>query len=255
MLAIERRNEILKEVQTGTRVLVGELSARFDVTEETIRRDLEKLERAGWVKRTYGGAVLHNADKAELSHSVRKKTNVNAKQKIARTVQRLVNDGDHIMLDDSSTAYFAAMELRKKSNLTVITNSLEIITSLADVSGWNLISSGGVLREGSLSLIGSRAEQTLREYHVDKAIISCKGLSENHGFTDSSEPNAQIKKAIISAANQTILVADSSKFDKISFVRIGDLQQVSAVVTDKDPGSSWRQTLDTLQVDCIFQIK
>ena len=131
MLAIERKNEILSILQKEQRVLVAELSTRYQVTEETIRRDLEKLEKEGFVKKTYGGAVLNKNSTIDMPLKIREKTNRKEKQKIAQTVASLIEDGESIMLDSSSTSLMIAQELKKKKKLTVITNSVEVLIELS----------------------------------------------------------------------------------------------------------------------------
>ena len=131
MLAIERKNEILSILQKEQRVLVAELSTRYHVTEETIRRDLEKLEKEGFVKKTYGGAVLNKNSTIDMPLKIREKTNRKEKQKIAQTVASLIEDGESIMLDSSSTSLMIAQELKKKNKLTVITNSVEVLIELS----------------------------------------------------------------------------------------------------------------------------
>ena len=125
MLAIERKNEILGKLRAEQRVLVSELAAYYGVTEETIRRDLDKLEKEGFATKTYGGAILGNSTKTDLSYTIRNKTNVDAKTQIAELVSTLIDDGDHLMLDDSSTSLYIARRLKEKKGLTVITNSVE----------------------------------------------------------------------------------------------------------------------------------
>ena len=134
MLALERRNIILEKLQEEKRVVVGELSAFFKVSEETIRRDLDKLEKEGIATKSYGGAVLNESNSIDMPFNVRKKENVVGKQKIAELIAAQIHDGDHIILDASTTAVFIAKALKEKSNLTVITNSIEIIIELSDVS-------------------------------------------------------------------------------------------------------------------------
>ena len=133
MLAIERRNEILEKLQKEKRVVVGELSKIYGVSEETIRRDLEKLENDGYVIKSYGGAVLNENVNIDMPFNVRKNTNVVGKQRIAEIVKSMVKDGERLMLDSSSTAVFIAKALKEeRRNLTVITNSIEIIIELFD---------------------------------------------------------------------------------------------------------------------------
>lgn len=251
MLAIERKNEILAKLRLEQRVLVSELSAHYGVTEETIRRDLEKLEQEGFAIKTYGGAILGNSTKMDLSYKIRNNTNVDAKRTIAELISGIIDDGDHIMLDDSSTSLYIAKHLKVKKNLTVITNSVEILTELADADTWNIMSTGGRLKPESLALVGHTAEQMIRNYHVDKAIISCKGLDLEHGVTDSSEFHALTKKAMISSARNTILAADSSKFNKTSFIQIAGLSAINTIITEKRPDSSWIDALDTKNIKLL----
>ena len=128
MLAIERKNEIMNKLKLEQRVLVSELAAHYGVTEETIRRDLDKLEKEGYATKTYGGAIWGNSTKTDLSDTIRNKTNVEAKNTIGELVAGLIEDGDHIMLDDSSTSLYIAKHLKDKKKITVITNSIEIVT-------------------------------------------------------------------------------------------------------------------------------
>ena len=135
MLAAERRNLILQEVHEKKKVVVNELSRQFNVSEETIRRDLERLEDEGHVTKSYGGAVINEKSGIDLPFNIRWKANPEGKQKIAELVSREVEDGDHIVLDASTTAVFIAKNLKQKRHLTVITNSIENLLELWDVSG------------------------------------------------------------------------------------------------------------------------
>ena len=149
MLALERRNLILEKLQTERRVVVSELSQLYEVSEETIRRDLDKLEKEGLATKSYGGAVINENVSIDLPFNIRKNQNVGGKQKMAEIVAEMVQDGDHIFLDASTTAVFIAKALKDKERLTVITNSMEILIELSDVSGWNIISTGGVMKGGN----------------------------------------------------------------------------------------------------------
>lgn len=252
MLAIERKNEILNKLRLEQRVLVSELAAHYRVTEETIRRDLDKLEKEGYATKTYGGAIWGNSTKTDLSYTIRNKTNVEAKHAIAELVSASIVDGDHIMLDDSSTSLYIAKHLKEKKDLTVITNSVEIIVELSDVEGWNIMSTGGRLKSDSLALVGSQCHQMIRNYHVDKVIMSCKGIDPAGGITDSSEYHASTKQAMMAAANQTILALDYSKFDKISFVKIAELSDLDCIVTNREPARQWLQLFDQLHLRCFY---
>ncbi len=252
MLAIERKNEILKKLRAEQRVLVSELAAHYNVTEETIRRDLDKLEKDGYATKTYGGAIWGNSTKTDLSYTIRNKTNVDAKNTIGEIIAKLVEDGDHLMIDDSSTAIYAAKALKEKKNLTVITNSVELVVELSNVDSWTVMSTGGRLKPDSLCLVGNQPLQMLSSYHVDIALISCKGIDKNAGITDSSEYTAHIKQAMLRSAKRRILILDGTKFDKVSFVDICPLSNVDTVVTNVRPSDEWMEHFESLGLRVLF---
>ncbi len=252
MLAVERRNLILEKLQEEKRVVVSELSQLYNVSEETIRRDLEKLEHEGYAIKSYGGAVINENTSIDMPFNVRKNRNVVGKQKIAELVASMIHDGDQIMLDASTTAVFIAKALKEKERLTVITNSIEILIELADVSGWKIISTGGTMKEGYLALLGSKAEETIRSYWVDKSIISCKAFEREMGIMDSSELFANAKQTMIDSAKQSILAVDHSKFDNTAFARIMNANKVQAVVTDVKPSAEWLEFFENRGIKCYY---
>lgn len=253
MLTIERRNKILEILKADGRVVVGDLSVMFSVTEETIRRDLEKLEKEGFAKKTYGGAIIADSATVDLPFLIRKQANVESKEHIAALVCALVEDGDHLMLDASSTAVYIAKQLKSKKNLTVITNSIEIMLELSDISGWKILSTGGTLREGSLSLVGYQAEKMISTFHVDKSIISCKGIDTGKGITDSNEMDAHIKKLMLESSNMKILAVDQSKFNRISFTKIEDISCIDTIVTDKKPTEDWKNIFENYNINYRYK--
>lgn len=252
MLAIERKNEILDKLRAEQRVLVSDLAAHYNVTEETIRRDLDKLEKEGYATKTYGGAILGNSTKTDLSYTIRNKTNVDAKTQIALLAAALVEDGDHLMLDDSSTSLYLAKKLKDKKNLTVITNSVELVVELSGIEGWNIMLTGGRLKSDSLALIGDQTQQMLHRFHVDTAIMSCKGIDMASGVTDSSEFHSQTKQSMIGCARKRILIVDNSKFDKVSFIDIAPIETYDVVVTNIAPSREWLQYFADHNVTCLY---
>ena len=252
MLALERRNLILEKLQIETRVVVSELSQLYGVSEETIRRDLEKLENDGLAIKSYGGAVIDDNSNMDMPFNIRKNRNVAGKQRIAELAAKLVEDGDHIMLDASTTGVFIAKALKQKSRLTVVTNSLEAIIEMSDVSGWDIISTGGLLKEGYLALLGGAARAGVEKYCVDKLFLSCKGVSMEYGFMDSLEIFAEVKQSMIHASQKVYLAVDHSKFDQDSFCRIDTFASLSGVITDQEPEARWLKLFGSLGVECIY---
>jgi len=255
MLAIERRNEILEKLQIDKRVVVSELSQHYQVSEETIRRDLDKLDNEGLVTKSYGGAVLNENNNVDLPFNVRKNTNVVGKQKIATLIKEMVCDEERLILDASTTAVFIAKELKERQRLSIITNSIEVLMELFDVEDWRVISTGGLAKAGSFALVGPQTDKMLRSYRVDKTIISCKGLDIIEGLSDSDDLHAHSKKVMLDVANEKILAVDSSKFGERAFAQIGKLDCVTTIVTDKRPSDDWLQTFDEMNIKCIYPVE
>ena len=251
MLAIERRSAILAILEQAGSVLVAELAIKYGVAEETIRRDLEKLEQEGLAKRTYGGALLADNSSADASYKVRSKTNTKQKSIIADKVFSLIENGDNIIMDASSTVVLIARKLKSKKKLTILTNSVEILLDFADHKDTSVISTGGVLRESSLSLVGRDAERIIENYTADTAIISCKGLDFDKGVTESNVAEAEIKKAMAANAKHVVLALDLSKFDKVSFARLIDLKSIHTVVTDEAPSKQWQEYFEANQINLL----
>lgn len=252
MLALERRNLILGKLQAEKRVVVSELSQLYNVSEETIRRDLDKLEKEGLAIKSYGGAVINEDVSIDLPFNIRKNQNVTGKQKMAEIAASLVHDGDHIFLDASTTAVFVAKALKDKERLTVITNSVEILLELSDVSGWKVVSTGGVMKEGYLAFLGSRTEESIRSYYADKVIFSCKALDAQRRIMESQDSFGSTKKAMMNSGRKKILVIDSTKFDQTAFSVAGELRDVDVVVTDEKPSEKWLHSFEELGISCRY---
>ena len=252
MLPIERRNEILTKLTLDGKVIVGDLAQYYNVTEETIRRDLDKLEKDGLAKKTYGGAVRNDSLNVDLPFTVRKQTNVEGKKYIADVIGGLINDGDYILLDSSTTALFTIKSIAEKKNITLITNSIEILLEIPQKSDWRIISTGGELLRNGLSFSGRLAERVVSEYNVDLAVISCKGFDMQKGITDTRDYNAQIKKAFMLSAKKIYLAVDNTKFDKTSFVRFAEISDIDAVVTDVEPSEEWKKYLSGNNVELYY---
>jgi len=251
MLAVERRLKIIDLVHQDKRVVVSELSRMFDVTEETIRRDLEKLEQDGIVSRTYGGAVLNRHTNEDLPFQTRYAINADIKRQMARLAAELIQDGDTLMVDPSSTALELVRMLSTKSGLTVITNSVQILHEFSG-SGMTVISTGGSLRPRSLSLVGPVAHDTLLRYHVDKAVISCKGLDLVNGLTESNEPECELKRHMLRQASSVLVLADYMKFDKTAFCKLAEPEQIDTLITSRKPSEEWLKLAADKGIELLY---
>lgn len=251
LLAIERRKRIMSILQENGSVLVLELSKKFNVAEETIRRDLEKLEKEGLLKRTYGGAVINDNAGTDIPLNIREVTNIEGKRAIGIKLAEYIEDGDTIILDSSSTALAVASKIKNK-RITVITNSVKIVLELADAKDCRVISTGGNLRDRAMSFVGHMAEGAIRNYNVDKAIIACKGIDKGKHVTESNEMEAEVKKAMISAADKVFLAVDHTKFDKVAFVRMLDLKDIDMIFTDKELSEEWEAVLKNNNITLVY---
>ena len=142
---------------------------------------------------------------------------------------------------------------KETKNLTIITNSIEILLEISDRSGWNILCTGGMLKEGGLALVGYQAERMFSSFHVDYAIFSSKGIDIESGIMDSNENDAQIKRLMTKAAKERILVVDYTKFERISFVKVCEWTDIDLLVTDKEPEERWKQALESFQVELIYE--
>ena len=241
MLAVERRTEIEKLINERKRVLVPELAKLFDVTTETIRADLLKLEKQGVLVRTYGGATLAGNSGTELGFSERDTVNYEGKQRIGHKAAELIRNGDTIFLDASTSALHLARCIKGKSSLTVITNSNRIVTELGSCEHINVISTGGELNHRNMSYSGRCAEKNIREnYFANKFFFSCKGVTLTRGLVDSLEAEAEIKKAMMANSELNIFLCDQNKLGKLGVNRIAPITDVDYVISDIQLDEEWR---------------
>ena len=247
MIAIERRNGILEKLQEDKKVVVGELSQLYKVSEETIRRDLERLEKEGLCTKSYGGAVLNENNNVEMPFNVRKKSNATGKQKIAELIAGMVEDGEHILLDASTTAVYIAKALKSKRNLTVVTNSIEVLIEVSDMTDWNVISLGGCL-----AAIGAATIAGVKEYKVEKSIASCKAFDPEEGFYDTGDEFARTKRAMIERGDVKIMAIDSTKFEKSAFAKVMDTEGIDVIITDRKPQKAVLKSCEEKGIKCIY---
>lgn len=251
MLGLERRQKIMEKIRLDRKVYVSELAKSFKVTEETIRRDLEKLESQDLLRRSYGGAVIAESTSDELSYTRRSTINSESKLAIAEKAASLIHDGDTIMMDSSTTCQALLQRLKGQRDITVITNSIRLMSDFTN-SGFKMICTGGTMRESSCALTGSIACQTLSKYCVDFAFISCKSIDLKKGIMESNESESRVKSVMMQQARKTILLVDHSKFDKTAFVKCDDFEHIDTVVTDDAPSKEWQEYFSEHHISLIF---
>lgn len=240
MLAVGRRQSIVQRLENEQIVIVSELSKALQVTEETIRKDLQKLEAQGVLRRIHGGAVPVSTDIAgELPFELRQTQHVQEKQAIAKEAVKLIDNSDVIALDTSSTSLHIASQLQGKQNLTIITNSFHVVNALKTNSHIRVICTGGSFRPESLSFSGEVAERMLDHYAIDKAFISTRGVTIDKGLLEPHEQEARVKKKLIESVRHVVLLCDSSKFAKTAFYPIASLEQVDVMITDNKAPESY----------------
>ena len=232
MLVDERRHRIAQYVVANKVATVAELSDEFGVSSVTVRSDLESLERQGLLKRNHGGAVAPQV--LRFAPAFQEKTSVHLleKQSIAQRAAELIEDGDRVIIDSGSTTLLLARRLRDL-RLTVLVNSVYTLNELVGASHIELITIGGSLYEQGMSFVGPLAESCLERTHADKVFLGVNGVSKK-GISVNNIQEAGIKAKMISAADQVIVLADSSKIGRDSFAYLASLEDVDTLVTNSD---------------------
>ncbi|RXZ80609.1 DeoR/GlpR transcriptional regulator [Paenibacillaceae bacterium] len=231
MLVAERYEKIVQLVNERGSIRVTELSELCEVTEETIRRDLGRLEAEGRLRRSHGGAVSVKEPQSEIPYAEREITHAEEKRRIAEEAIKRIQPKDRILLDASTTAWYMAA-IMPDIPLTVLTNSIKVAIELSSKERIEVISTGGILAQRSLSYVGPLAERSLEAYHVNKVFLSCKGVHFERGISESNELQARIKERMISIADHVVLLADASKFGVNAFAQVANLSSVSELITD-----------------------
>jgi DeoR/GlpR family transcriptional regulator of sugar metabolism len=242
MLAVERHRRILDLVNQRGSVRTAEAAQALQVTEETVRRDFEKLEAEGQLGRTHGGAVRVEASRRDLPLSSREGEQVEEKQAIAALALRQIEAGDTVLFDASSTVFQLARVLPDLP-ITVLTPALKIAVELSNRPSVQVVMAGGMLNPRSLSSQGPLVDQALECYHIQKAFLSCRGVDRQRGLSEANDEQARLKRRMIALADTTYLLADHSKLGLRSSFFFAKLPEIGAWITDRDPGAEVRAVL------------
>jgi len=247
----ERQKLILSLLARQGRLSVAEIVEKFSVSEATARRDLERLAEAGKLQRVHGGAVSTEQAPPELPILQRENEQPDEKIRIGRATAELITDNETVFLGSGTTVLEVARNLRDRKNLTVITNSLPVLNTLAGVKEITVISLGGMFRDSELSFIGHITEQALAELRADKVIIGARAVSLEHGLTNDYLPETQTDRAILRVGREVILVADHSKINRVSTTFLTPLTDVHKLVTDKQTPRAFISALKAQGVNAI----
>ena len=252
-MTMKKRLEIIQEtLKEEKKVVVADLALKFDVTEETIRRDLDKLEQEGIAVRTYGGAVF-NQDNPNVGVFYRKRALINPEHKRSIALKALpaIKNFYNLGFDSSTTTMELLRLLEEDVNKTVVTYS-EAAIHESGKALFRIISTGGILNKKNLSYYGPIAIKSANHYRLDAFIMSCKGMTFEGSIFDTDEMEAEVKRNFIANANSVILLADHSKFGQTGFVNVCDFADIDMIVTNCKPSDEWLEKFSSHEVNIIY---
>lgn len=245
----ERLVAILEFLKRNNRISVEQICSLFDVSRDTARRDLVRLEEEKSIVRTRGGAILPSVHNEVKNYSHRLKTVSEEKRIIGKKAASLIYPGDRVILDASTTVQSCAEQI-ENTDCTVITNSINLAEVLSSKQDVNIQLLGGKLQKEHRFLYGSSVVEKLSEYHVDKAFIGVVGISER-GLTIAHEEDGTVKRKMIRQAKQVIVLADHTKLGITDFFRFADLKDIDLVITDKTPPKAFIDLLRKNNVELL----
>lgn len=246
----ERRQGIVGVLTEAGQLSVADLSARFNVSEVTIRQDLQALSEQGLLQRTRGGALSINA-MPEFSFDIRQQQQSAEKARIGQAAASLVNYGDTIFLDASTTAQAIIPHLKQLSELTVITNSLRAAISLLDAAHIHVLMPGGSLRRTSISLVGQPQCDFLEGVHIEVGFFGARGISLKEGLTDAGLAEVQMKRSMVEQCRTVVGLFDARKWGKVSTATFASLERVNTVITDKAAPAELVEQVRRQQINII----
>lgn len=247
----ERQKLILSLLTKQGRLSVAEIVRQFSISEATARRDLESLASDGKVQRVHGGAIAAEQAPPELPILERENEQADEKARIGRATATLIHDHDAVFLGSGTTVLEVARNLREHKHLTVITNSLPVLNTLAGIREITVISLGGMLRDSELSFIGHITEQALAEVRVEKVIIGTRGISLEHGLTNDYLQETLTDRAILKIGREVIITADHTKVNRVSTALLAPMDAAHTLVTDESADKKFVQSLRKLGIKVV----
>jgi len=253
MYDIERGEQIIAILKEKNSISVRDLSEKLYVSQATIRRDLNKLEKNGLVIRTFGGVCLsrHQVNR-ETASFYRAEESMLQKKSICNLVAPFIHDNMCLFLDSSTTVFHIISILNRFESLTIITNGLSLATEIIKNTSHEVILVGGVIQPNTNSILGSIANNIINSFHADLTIMSSTAVSERFGFSESTIEQSSLKQAMIRNSDLAIVLITSSKFDKESLYRTTDIKNINVLITDKKPSQNYIDICERNNVKLIY---
>ena len=230
----KRIENMISYVQKNKTVTIEQLCEEFDVSINTVRRDINEIIKTGQFKKTYGG-ITYESETSLKSFSERHIKNHNQKEIIAAEAAKLVSDGDIIFIDSGTTTYYMIEHLKVKKDITILTNNLEAISRSISYPNLHVVSLPGDVNRKTLSFTVLNAANYLSSYNINKSFIATSGLSSERGITNSSPQEYEIKVMAISRSLENYVLVDYSKFNNVSLLTFNNFENINAIITDKKP--------------------
>ena len=245
---MKRHQIILDKLNKEKYLEVLDLCKILDVSAVTIRKDLRLLEEKGLLFRTHGGASLENPYINEKAINEKEKISVEEKKGIAQAAAELIDENDSVMIASGTTVQALAKYIKPKNKLTVITPSLYVVLYLINHKNIEILQLGGYIRQSSASVVGNYAVQILENVSCSKLFLGVDGIDLEYGLSTTNLEEAQLNKKMLTSAQKTIVLADSSKFGKKSFARICALDEIDEIITDKGISATIIKKLEEIGV-------
>ncbi len=250
MLAIDRQRRILEFLQETSSLRTTDTAVTLGVTDETVRKDFEILEKRGDLVRTHGGAGRPERSREELPFTERQTIRREEKRAIARLAADRIRANETLFLDASSTV-LTLTEFLPDLPLTILTNALNVFTALTDRPNLELICTGGLYDPRSRSFVGLTAEKSLQRYHIHRMFFSGNGIDQDRGISESQSQQAAFKERVVTYAEDVVFLADHSKLGKKSAFFFAGLEDLNCLVTDKTADSAFLDSLRSCGIEIL----
>ena len=248
---INRIHELLKNVHN---ISINDLCDTFQVSKNTIRRDIAELEQQGVIKKVYGGIVLAEPAGSPEPFASRESRNTEAKKQIARMAADFVHDGDVIYIDSGTTTMHMIPFLADRKHLTIVTASVYVINAATAYPNFNVIATGGQLYLPSKAFVGSSVLKCLQNYNLSKIFLASTGISLENGATNASPLESEIKRCLVQKAGKKFLLVDTSKLDIVSLMTYCQLSDLDTIIMDKLPPAKYTDYFTAHKVQLLTEM-